>query len=72
MGGCSGGQWEKVCPGCISENVRCNMLILGREIGWGGGGDVGVQASRSLYDLTDYECQSSILCVLLNFIQFNL
>ena len=24
---------EKVCPGCISETVRCRKLILGRDIG---------------------------------------
>ena len=35
----AGGRQEKVCPGCISESVRCRKLILGREIGWG----VGVQ-----------------------------
>ena len=23
----------KVCPGCISETVRCRKLILGRDIG---------------------------------------
>ena len=23
-----GGQWEKVCPGCISETIRCRKLIL--------------------------------------------
>ena len=28
-----GGQREKVCPGCISETVRCRKLILGRDIG---------------------------------------
>ena len=28
-----GGRWEKVCPGCISETVRCRKLILGRDIG---------------------------------------
>ena len=22
-GGCFGGQWEKVCPGCILETIRC-------------------------------------------------
>ena len=27
------GQREKVCPGCISEAVRCRKLILGRDIG---------------------------------------
>ena len=27
------GQREKVCPGCISETVRCRKLILGRDIG---------------------------------------
>ena len=26
---------EKVCPGCISEPVRCRKLILGKNIGWG-------------------------------------
>ena len=30
-----GGWREKVCPGCISETVRCRKLILGRDIGWG-------------------------------------
>ena len=25
---------EIVYPGCISETVRCRMLILGRDIGW--------------------------------------
>ena len=29
----SGGRWEKVCPGCISETVRCRKLILSRDIG---------------------------------------
>ena len=24
---------EKVCPGCISETVRCRKLTLGRDIG---------------------------------------
>ena len=33
-----GGQREKVCPGCISETVRCRKLILGRDIGLGGVG----------------------------------
>ena len=28
-----GGRQEKVCPGCISETVRCRKLILGRDIG---------------------------------------
>ena len=28
-----GGQWEEVCPGCISETIRCRKLILGRDIG---------------------------------------
>ena len=36
-GGCpvgrAGGRREKVCPGCISETVRCRKLILGRDIG---------------------------------------
>ena len=31
----AGGQWEKACLGCISEIVRCKMLIFGRDIGWG-------------------------------------
>ena len=29
----AGGRREKVCPGCISETVRCRKLILGRDIG---------------------------------------
>ena len=32
MGGRMGGWREKVCPGCISETVRCRNLILGRDI----------------------------------------
>ena len=36
MGGRAGG-WvgggKRVCPGCISETVRCRKLILGRDIG---------------------------------------
>ena len=28
-----GGRREKVCPGCISETVRCRKLVLGRDIG---------------------------------------
>ena len=32
-GGVGGGRREKVCPGCISETVRCRKLILGRDIG---------------------------------------
>ena len=24
---------EEVCPGCISETIRCRQLILGRDIG---------------------------------------
>ena len=27
------GRREIVCPGCISETVRCRKLILGRDIG---------------------------------------
>ena len=27
-------RWEEVCPGCISETVRCRKLILGRDIGY--------------------------------------
>ena len=30
-----GRQREKVCPGCVSETVRCRKLILGRDIGRG-------------------------------------
>ena len=40
VSGWAGGQREIVCPGCISETVRCRKFILGRDIGWGG---VGVQ-----------------------------
>ena len=29
---------EKVCPGCISETIRCRKLIHGRDIGLEGGG----------------------------------
>ena len=32
-GGRLGGRREIVCPGCISETVRCRKLILGRDIG---------------------------------------
>ena len=35
VGGRAGGQRGKVCPGCISKNVRCRKLILGNYIGWG-------------------------------------
>ena len=31
-GGWAGG-WKRVCPGCISETIRCRKLILGRDIG---------------------------------------
>ena len=27
------GGGKRVCPGCISETVRCRKLILGRDIG---------------------------------------
>ena len=30
-----GGRREVVCPGCISETLRCRKFILGRDIGWG-------------------------------------
>ena len=33
VSGWSGGRREIVCPGCISETVRCRKLILGRDIG---------------------------------------
>ena len=36
VSGWPGGQvggGKKVCPGCISETVRCRKLILGRDIG---------------------------------------
>ena len=32
-GGRASGRREIVCPGCISETVRCRKLILGRDIG---------------------------------------
>ena len=32
VSGWAGGWREKVCPGCISETVRCRKLILGRDI----------------------------------------
>ena len=32
VGGWAGGG-KRVCPGCISETVRCRKLILGRDIG---------------------------------------
>ena len=28
-------QQQKVCPGCISETIRCRKLILSRDISWG-------------------------------------
>ena len=34
VSGWTGGR-EKVCPGCISETVRCRKLMLGRDIGKG-------------------------------------
>ena len=33
MGVWLGGRQEKVCPGCISETVRCRKVKLGRDIG---------------------------------------
>ena len=36
----------EVCRGCISETIRCRKLILGRDIGWGWGGVVGVGVQR--------------------------
>ena len=30
-----GGRREKVCPGCISETIRCRMLRLGSDFGYG-------------------------------------
>ena len=33
MGDRAGRRREKVCPGCISETMRCRKLILGRDIG---------------------------------------
>ena len=33
LSGWAGGRRENVCPGCISETVRCRKLILGRDIG---------------------------------------
>ena len=32
VSGWASGQREKVCPGCISETVRCRKLILGRTL----------------------------------------
>ena len=32
VSGWAGGR-KRVCPGCISETVRCRKLILGRDIG---------------------------------------
>ena len=29
----AGGWRGKICPGCISETVKCRKLILGRDIG---------------------------------------
>ena len=45
LSGWVGGRREKVCPGCISETVRCRKLILGRDIGWG------CRCATSWYDL---------------------
>ena len=33
VSGWAGGLQEKVCPGCISETIRCRKLIRGRDIG---------------------------------------
>ena len=30
----AGGWWENVCPGYISESVRCRKFILGKDIGY--------------------------------------
>ena len=27
---------QKICPGCITETVRCRKLILSMDIGWRG------------------------------------
>ena len=35
MGRRLGGRREKLCPGFISETVRCRKVILGGDIGWG-------------------------------------
>ena len=35
VSGWAGGRREIVCPGCISETVRCRKFILGRDIGCG-------------------------------------
>ena len=32
-GGRGSGRQVKVCPGCISETLRCRKLIRGRDIG---------------------------------------
>ena len=34
MGGWSDGRQAKACLSCISEIMRCKMLILGRDIGF--------------------------------------
>ena len=28
-------RWETVCPGCVSETIRCRKLELASDIGWG-------------------------------------
>ena len=33
MGGWGDGGKKLVCPGCISETIRCRKMILGRGIG---------------------------------------
>ena len=35
----------KICPGCISETVRCPKLILGRTL------VMGVKVFKVMYDL---------------------
>ena len=32
VSGWAGGRQKNVCPGCITETVRCRKLILGRDI----------------------------------------
>ena len=44
----AGRQWEKGCPGCISEDLMCMELILGRDICWG----CSCATSWSDFDLT--------------------
>ena len=48
VSGWEGGWGEIVCPGCISETIRCRKFILGRDIGWGVGGGGGTVQCHGL------------------------